>query len=167
MSIFEQQFDALKRSATGRWYYGRERQEQRILACIGGLILATILWAGAWKPVADWRDISVNRQQNAQGLHDWLLINENAARKAASTTSNQSRSLTPIITRTATAHEISVSRLQPESNGVVSVVLQQQAFNKIIAWVSQMEENNGVSVERASIDSIDAPGFVNAQIRLN
>lgn len=165
--IFEQQLDSLKRSPTGRWFYGRERSEQRILVGLGGLVMVTILWSGVWKPVSDWREISVNRQQNAEQLHDWLLANESAARKAASTTPNQSRSLTPIITRTASAHQISVSRLQPESNGVVSVVLQQQSFNKIIAWVAQMEENNGVSVERASLDRVEAPGFVNAQIRLN
>jgi general secretion pathway protein M len=165
--IFEQQVEGLKRSPVGRWFYGREHNEQRILAGLSGLIVITLLWASVWKPVSDWRETSVNRQQNAQQLHDWLLTNESAARKAASTKPNQSRSLTPIITRTATAHEISVSRLQPESNGVVSVVLQQQSFNKIIAWVAQMEENNGVSVERASLDSLEEPGFVNAQIRLN
>ena len=165
--IFEQQLESLKRSPGGRWFYGRELSEQRILAGLGGFIVITILWAAVWKPVSDWREVSVNRQQNAQQLHDWLLANESAARKAASIKPNQSRSLTPIITRTASAHEISVSRLQPESNGVVSVVLQQQSFNKIISWVAQMEENNGLSVARASLDSVEEPGFVNAQIRLN
>jgi type II secretory pathway component PulM len=75
--------------------------------------------------------------------------------------------LIPVITRAAAAHEISLNRLQPESNGIISVALQQQSFNQIIGWIAQLEENNGVSVERANFDDTDAPGYVNAQIRLN
>ena len=158
----------LQRSGLGRWFYGREVSEQRILVALGAVVVVALLWVTVWKPVADWRSISVNRQQNAQQLHDWIKINEKQARQAARTNpSRQNTSITPVITRAAGAHEITVNRLTNEANGVVSVALQQQSFNKIIAWVAQMEENNGVSVDRASIDGVDAPGYVNAQIRLN
>ena len=161
---------SLKNSGIGRWYAQKERGEQRIVLGLGLLIAVSLLYVGAWKPVSDWRSIEANRQQNAQALYDWLRANEGAARQAAASNrgGNQGgRSLTPVVTKAAAAHQITVNRLQPEGNGVVSVSVQRQPFNKIIAWVSQLEENNGVSVERASIDGVDAPGYVNAQIRLN
>ena len=157
-----------RNSAPGRWFYGRELNEQRIIAGITALVVIAVLWAGVWKPVADWRYVETNRQQNAQQLIDWLRINEQAAKQAASSGNNRgSRALIPVITKAADAHNIKVNRLQPESNGVISVVLQQQSFNQIVQWIAQLDENNGVSVDRASFDSQDAPGYVNAQIRLN
>ncbi|XOV81754.1 MAG: type II secretion system protein GspM [bacterium] len=162
-----QQF--FRQSAIGRWFYGREQNEQRVIAAISALVLVAVLWAGVWKPVADWRYVETNRHQNAQQLIDWLRVNEQAAKQAASSASSNrgSRALIPVITKAADAHNIRVSRLQPESNGVISVVLQQQSFNQIVQWIAQLDENNGVSIDRASFDSQDTPGYVNAQIRLN
>ena len=155
-------------SAVGRWYYGREQNEQHIILGLVALIVVSLLFVGVWKPVSDWRAISQNRQQNAQALYDTLRANEAQLRESArSTPSRSSRSATPLITKAAAAHEITVNRLQPESNGQVSVSLQQQSFNKIMSWVAQLEENNGVRVERAAIDAVEAQGYVNAQLRLN
>lgn len=162
--------DQLRRSGVGRWFYGREQNEQRILLGLAVLVVVSLLWVGVWKPVSDWRALSEARQQRAQQLYDWLRANEVAAKQAsrqASRPQQGGNSITQVITRAAAAHQITVNRLQPEANRVVSVALQQQSFNKIVAWMSQLEENNGVSVERASIDGLDAPGFVNAQIRFN
>ena len=166
LSIITREF---RKSTVGRWYYGREHSEQQIIAGLAVLVIITMLWAGAWKPVSDWRAIEINRQQNAQQLLDWMRANEQAARAAASSRQTQSgnRSLIPVITRAANVHELKLNRLQPESNGVISVILQQQSFNQIISWIAQLEENNRVSVQRASFDSEDSPGYVNAQIRLN
>ena len=165
MSILDQ-VNQWKKSSLGRWFYGREKNEQYIITGLALLVVLSLLWVVAWKPVADWRELASNRHQNAQQLFDWLRANEAAAKQAAATPV-RSRSLTPIVTRTATAQELAVSRLQPESNGVISVVLQQQSFNKIISWIAQLEENNDVNIERASIDSVESPGYVNAQIRLH
>ena len=158
-----------RQSGLGRWFYGREQNEQRIISGIALLIVISILWVSVWKPVSDWRTLAQNRQQNAQQLLDWLKANEQAAKQAATANraSSGGRALIPVITKAASAHELKLNRLQPESNGVISVVLEQQSFNQIIGWVAQLDENNGVSVERASFDSQDAPGYVNAQIRLN
>ena len=167
LANFTQSF---RTSAAGRWYGAKERTEQRVILGLIAIIVISLLWVAVWKPVSDWRELAVNRQQNAQSLHDWLRANETAARQAATSRTGNTqgrRSLTPLVTKAAAAHQITVNRLQPEANGIVSVSVQRQPFNKIISWISQMEENNGVSVERASIDGVDAPGFVNAQIRLN
>ena len=169
MSRFERTFGNVRRSSVGRWYYGRERSEQLIIACIAALVLVALLWLMFWKPVSDWQVLEANRHQNAQQLLDWMRKNEQAAKQAARSNSQagqSGRALIPVITRAADAHNLRLNRLQPESNGVISVVLQQQSFNQIIKWVSQLNENNGVSIERASFDGQDAPGYVNAQLRL-
>ena len=169
MSRFDETLANLRRSGAGRWFYGRERNEQLIIAGLAALVLVSLLWVAVWKPVSDWQVVEANRHDNAQQLIDWLRKNEQAAKQASrnNAQANQSgRALIPIITRAADAHELRLNRLQPESNGVISVVLQQQSFNQIIRWIAQLNENNGVSIERASFDSQDSPGYVNAQLRL-
>jgi general secretion pathway protein M len=160
---------AFSNSGLGRWFYNREHNEQLIISGVAVLVLVAILWTVVWQPVADWRAQEVNRQQNAHQLLDWLKANEQAARQASrAPAQNQGgRALIPLITKAANAHDLKLNQLRPESNGVISVVLQQQSFNKIVSWIAQLEENNGIVVERASFDGQDAPGYVNAQIRLN
>ncbi|MEM9623582.1 MAG: type II secretion system protein M [Pseudomonadota bacterium] len=158
----------LRRSGIGRWFYGRERSEQQIILALGALVAVLCLWAFVWKPVADWSTVEANRHNNAQQLYDWLQSNEQAARDAAKNSNNNRAGGARITTinKSAKAHDLLVNRLQPESNGIVSVILQAQSFNQIISWVNQLEENNGVLVDRANFDEQDAPGYVNAQIRL-
>ena len=158
-----------RNSFAGRWYYGRERSEQRIISGLFFVVIMLLLWAFVWKPVADWRSLEQNRQTNAQQTLDWLQANRQAVQQSARQNTNPSsgRALIPIINRTAQAHDIAVNSLTPESNGVIGVMLQAQSFNQIVSWVAQLEENNAVHIQRASFDEQGAPGYVNAQLRLN
>ena len=160
----------LKSSTIGRWFYARDRSEQKIISVVGAVVVFALLWAYVWKPVADWRELEQNRQQNAQQTLDWLNANKDAAVSAANTkvTSGQgARALIPIINRAAKAQQLALNSLAPDSNGVVGVVLQGQSFNKIISWIAQLEENNNVFVQRANFDQQGTTGYVNAQLRLN
>ena len=136
----------------------------------GALAAATaivFLWAGAWKPLSDWQSVQANRHGNAQALLDWLRANESRVRSAVEQgAAEPSRSILPVVTRAAEAQGLKVGRLQPESDGVVSVTLQGQSFNDLIAWIATLEHAEGIAVIRASIDAQEAAGMVNAQLRL-
>jgi general secretion pathway protein M len=166
LEILQQQFAA---SAIGRWYFGREAQERTIIATLSICVAIALLWLLVWKPIGDWSELEDNRYRNAQSLLDWMQANEARARTVAK--SQQSggggqRSLLPTITGTAAAEGLTLSRLQPESNGAVSVVLQAQQFNAMVRWLDGLRENNGVTIQRVSVDAEGQPGYVNAQLRL-
>ncbi len=160
---------ALRESAIGKWYAGREANERPVIAGVACLIVVAILWSVVWKPISDWRDVEANRYENAQSLLDWMRANEAAARRTASAGGSQGtpqRSLLPVITRAANGVGITLNRLQPESSGAVSVVVQAQPFNSVLRWLNQMQENNNIVVQRVSLDAEGHPGLVNAQLRL-
>lgn len=166
MAALQERFAA---SGVGRWYYGREPNEQRIIAGLALVVALTLAWLLMWKPISDWRTVAHNRYQNAQAQLDWVRANESRARAVArsgTAASGGERSLLPVITRSAQAQGIEVNRLQPESNGVVSVSIQGQPFNDLLEWLHQLEENNGVTILRLAVDAEERPGMVNAQIRL-
>jgi general secretion pathway protein M len=151
-----------------RWYLGREPNEQKVIGALVGVVVLTILWLAVWKPISDWRALEHNRYQNAQAQLDWIRANEERARALARSGQGRGgeRELTRVLTGSAQAQGIQINRLQPESNGVVSVSIQGQAFNDVLRWLHQLEENNGVTVLRMAADAGDRPGIVNAQIRL-
>lgn len=155
-------------SAPHRWYLGREPGERPVILAVLAALVVVLAWTLVWKPISDWRNLEANRYQNAQQLWDFMQANEAAARTRGSQASGggSQRSLMPVITRTANVQGLRLNRIQPEADGAVSVVIQGQAFNTVLSWLSALLENNSVSVQRISVDAEGQPGIVNAQIRL-
>lgn len=160
----------LRDSAVMKWYAGREAKERPIIAGLAAAFVILLLWSLIWKPLSDWRDIASNRYENAQTLHDWMRANEASARRAASVEAqggSTQRSILPMITRAANGQGLTLNRLEPETNGAVSIVVQGQSFNTLLRWLNQLQENNGIYVQRISIDAEGQPGLINAQLRLH
>ena len=165
--MFANLVNRLRSSAAARWFAAKDPQERLVFGALAAAAAVVFLWAGIWKPLADWQATQSNRHGNAQMLLDWLHANESRARSAVEQGALEpSRSILPIVTRAAEARKLAVGRLQPESDGGVSVTLQGQSFNDVIAWIADLRDTEGIAVIRASIDAQQAPGTVNAQIRL-
>lgn len=155
-----------QQSSAGRWYAGREPGEQKIVALLAAASVLTLLWLGVWQPVAQWRAEADNRYQNAQKTLSFLTANKDQLEASVSQGGNTAnRSRLRLITQAANARGLKLNRVQPEGDGSVSVVLQDQSFNDVLAFTAALAENNGIAVSRASIDGSGTPGRVNAQIR--
>lgn len=159
--------ETLRSSAAARWFHAKEPRERLVFGALAAATAVVFLWAGLWKPLSDWQAAQANRHANARTLLEWLRANESRVRAVAEQAPEDSgRSILPLVTRAAEARGLTVGRLQPESGGVVSVTLQGQGFNDVIAWIAALKEDEGIAVIRASIDAQEAAGRVNAQLRL-
>ena len=157
----------LRSSAAVRWFNSKEPGERLVFGTLAVATAIVFLWAGLWKPLSDWQATQANRHANARMLLEWLQANETRVRAAAEQGPDEpSRSILPVVTRAAEAGGLKVGRLQPESDGVVSVTLQGQSFNNVIGWIAALEKEEGIAPIRASIDAQEAAGLVNAQLRL-
>lgn len=156
-------------SSAGRWYQAKERSEQKILAIVAAIVVFSLLWLLLWKPITDWRDVSDNRFQTAQTTLSWMQANEQRARASAdvASPSGAERSLVPLLTRAAQSLDLKLNRLQPRSDGGVTVAIEGQTFDNVLAWIAGLQENNAISVTKVSINHKDEPGLVDAQIDLN
>ncbi len=157
--------DTLRTSALGRWFTGREPNEQVIIAALIFLIIFSLGWLLAWKPVSDWHASATNRLSNARETLDYVKVNQSTARQSKRQTGAAGGSLIPVLSRAANASGVQLSRLQPEDSGLLNVVLQGQPFDKVFEWMAQLERSNGVTIEQASFKSEERSGYVNAQIR--
>ncbi len=169
MSWFERLTQQAQGTAAWRWYASREPHERPVIAGLAVLVLAALFWMIFWKPVSDWRLLEVNRYQNALSTWEWVQANEARARsraQAATAGPASDRSLLPLVTREANSAGIRLNRLQPESDGAVTVVIQAQPFNAMIQWLHRLQTAHNVEVQRISVDAEGDPGLVHAQIRL-
>lgn len=163
-------WNAVRDSSTGRWWRTKATHERLIYAALSAALAALLLWTAVWRPLGDWQASELRRLENAQQLFEWVTLNEQRARAAAQGASQRSAagsgSILPAITQAADAAGIRLARLQPESGGAVSVSLEQQSFDQVVAWLAKLGDGNGVRVVQASVDAHRAPGFINAQLRL-
>ncbi len=160
---------AWRDSAAARWWREKPANEQVLYGVLIGVAVLTFIWLGLLRPLMDWQEQQTQRLENGQRLFHWISSNEAHARRVADRRAAgapaEAGAIIPTITQAADAAGVRLSRLQPDGGGV-SVVLQQQRFDHVIALVARLGASGDIIVTRASIDAHRTPGFVNAQLSL-
>jgi type II secretory pathway component PulM len=160
----------LKSTAGYRWYAEKSRNDQRVLKLLSLLTLGLGFVLGIWQPVSDFEARQRARASASQGLFEWITLNRNELTRASrqSTDGGAASTSGPTIadiTNSAAEFNIVLSRLQPEADGTVSISVEQQSFDGLIAWIAALEQKQQYVVERGSIDRSVEVGLVNAQFR--
>lgn len=155
-----------------RWYAVKSTSDQRILQALGALCAALLIYIGLWQPLVDFADDQQRRAIQSQTLADWITANRQAlsegGQRGLAGAGHPVGGGAPTIaqiTSSAAQYGITFSRLQPESDGSVSVALDQQPFNALAQWLSDIENEQGYVIDRASIDRSGEEGLVNGQFR--
>ena len=143
-------------------------RERRLLA--GGLALtAAILLFGVVIPLD--RSVAHAHQRLARKHADLTWMQGVAPELAASAPppAATGESLLVIIDRSARESGLAgaLAGSEPGGPGSLSVRLAKAPFDTLVGWLSRLAQQNGVSVESASIEKADAPGLVNAAIVLH
>ena len=164
-----ERFDnAFRESAIGRWFATLEPNERTMVTVLAGFLVAVLLYLSIWRPVSDWCNRADALYQRQIAVLDWMRLHESEARAAGqrSESTRESGSLLTVVANSAAHAGVQLLRYQPEGGGGVSVVLQNQSFNAVIAWVAALEQEDHVTVKQISIDAQTEPGLVNARIIL-
>ena len=166
MKILEQTKNIVADSPVGSWYEGKSKTDRLVIIIVLALAIVCLFYLTIWRPAADFKEENAVRFASELGLSEWLTLNKSSLKKASQGqgSKQQQGGLIPTITSSANKLKIQLGRLQPESNGSVSVVLQNQEFNSTLRWLALLEQQ-GFQVERLTIDRTDLPGLVNAQAR--
>jgi len=165
--LFETLKSDLYSSSAGRWYATLAGRDKSIVQLAAGFLILLILIVFVWMPVLGWSGNEVQRYRNSLALNEWIQSNEQRARQVSGlnpSAQGKNESLLAIISRSAKSSAITLLRFQEEGSGGVSVVLQEQVFNDIVAWLENLENKNRIQIRQISIDSHANPGKVNARI---
>ena len=171
-NIMEQFAVLIRNTIVHQWYVSKNESDKRILKLLAVLSVSLVCYFGLWVPLSKYVDTQKRQAYLAQSTADWLVANrmalETVATSAGSGTLSTGVNLPTIsqITNSAAALKITLSRLQPEADGSVSVALDKQSFDTVAQWLASIEREQGFVIDKASIDKTNEPGLVNAQLRI-
>jgi general secretion pathway protein M len=144
-----------------------ERERRTLL--LGAIAAAALLFFGILIPLD--RSVSHAQQRLARKQAD-LAWMQGVAPEIANTApppSANGESLLVIIDRSARESGLagSLSGSEPHGPKALSLRLEKANFDKLVAWLTRLSQQNGVTVDSATIDKAGGPGLVNAAIVLH
>ena len=168
MSAMQNLIVQLQQGTIGQWYAAKSPTDRLIIKILSGLIAATIVYVAVWNPLSDYNQEQQARHVTELALSEWIILNQESLRQSAKrpTGANSAPALIPSITNAANQNRLKLERLQPESDGGVSISLQDQQFDQVLKWLTLLESKQGLRVERLSIDRGDKSSKVNGQVKL-
>lgn len=144
-------------------------RERRLLLAGAVLLAALLLFQFGYLPLREFRANAARDRHNAEAVlaevearHARLLVLKAQAGKPPPATAALLRQA---VASSAQARGIALSRLVPEADGGLSLVIERTTSEALFGWLSALEREAGVRVSKASIARDGAAPGLRAQIR--
>ena len=169
MTILEKTRISLVQGSIGQWYEAKSRSDQIVINLVGALFISSVVLLGVWQPIQNNNSEQRSRYVNELTLTEWIALNKNRLRTLSNSSLRQADTSSAVarITNAANQNKVTLDRLQPESDGSVSISLQNQSFTKVLRWLVKLETQQGLTVLRLGIDKGSKTGEVSVQIRMS
>ena len=153
-----------------QWFNGLTRQEQIMISLGGTAVLAYLVFVIFLRPMANSADVL--EQQNNVAMESLSQVKNLAAEfnslraAGASNTKTGKQNLARLVDTSVKRNQLTMLRFQPSASGDVQVRFENAVFNHVIAWLAELEIDNGVLIKDLSISPGNAGGIVNVSVRL-
>lgn len=163
----KQQFTDLK--ARGQHlaapHWQRLNQRERIIVSVAGVLvlIAAVYWL-LWNPIASGIEQRKTQIAAQQETLQWTRENTGiylAAKEEGADTTPQaaSGSITQRVTELAAANNIQITRMQPQSTGLL-VVIDSVAFSQLLSLLDALQLQGGLSIDNLDVAEGTEPGLV-------
>lgn len=154
-----------------RWYESREPQERRALRWLAAVLAVFLFWFMVWQPLYQAREQARAEYISAAQTLAWISDNAAAVREARQNLDEAASSAggddwVSRISASASAHNVSLKGFTPEGSGSVRVMLENQSFVNVTAWLEGLRRDEGVRVANIEISEGNRPGGVNVRATL-
>lgn len=150
------------------WWTSLQPRERLILGAGGTAAILIILWEFAWQPLTQGREqLRTSIAQKEQMLSDILRVGAIDDTESMPGAGGQ-QSLFVLIDQTAQAGGLggALTRARPDGTNAINVTFSNAAFDSLIAWLITLNQNDGIFVDGASINSARQQGLVSGQLLL-
>lgn len=144
------------------WWQSISEREQHLSLVSAAFVILAILYWGAWQPLSNQLEDSQIKLQRAEQTLRWVenksveLVQAGVAKK---THRGKKQSLTKVLNRTAKKYNITFSRVVNKKEQV-EIWIDEVEFNRFIAWLTNLNNSDGVSVVKSDISTTDTQGKV-------
>ena len=146
--------------------------QQRRLAVFGGALLAVVLlysllWSPMQNELARLRD-STPKERNKLAVMQAQAQEVTELRAAGKTMAGRGGNILAALEQLATTRGLraNITRMEPEGANGAQVTLEAAHFNGLLTLLHELQTQNGVRVESASIETHATLGHVNARLTL-
>lgn len=156
-------------NAFKEWWDQNSSRDQLALLLLAVCALLFILYMGILKPVQEKRVTQLQNNQSAQSA--LKEVREMAAlwnnRDANSRENTGHTSIVEIVDTSLRAHNLRLSGMQPSGLNDVRIRLDQANFDHLLAWLHEMEVDQGLQIKDLSVATAGEPGIVSVNLRLH
>ena len=128
-----------------------------------------LLIYGVFVPVIDFKTQARERFAHQQELYVWLDSQRNLVAASSIIAPNKptpkAESPLTLVNSSAKKFELTLKRVQPESNGSLRVWIENANFDDAIKWVEELGEQ-GLNIKELNIDK-QKPGVVNLRLTIS
>lgn len=158
-------------NALRAFWAGLSPRDQRVLM-LGGLVLGAILiWLMIWEPLREARDAA--RSRVAAAATDLATMRAavpqlRALEGSAASAVRDGRSLLALVDATARTSGVgeALLRVEPVAGGQVRVYFESAGFDVLVAWLEELEAQQGVRTGDVGIQRAAGVGRVDARMSL-
>lgn len=169
---FKQQFTDLKtrgQHLVGPHWQRLNQRERMIVRIAGVLMLIAIVYWLLWNPIAsgiEQRKQTIAAQQETlqwtrENTGIYLAAREQGADTTSDNTSagSQTGSITQRVTQLAAANNIQITRMQPQSTGLL-VVIDSVAFSQLLSLLDALQNQGRLTIDNLDVAEGPEPGIV-------
>jgi len=161
--------NTIKSAIEPRWQAMNSREKRLVssgLVVLAIVVIYYLMWVPVQNGIAQ-RQATLAAQQDLldwtrQATGTYLARSETAKGQAVSGSSTATGSITQRITDYASRNNITVTRMQPQSNGLL-VVIDQVGFDQLLTMLDTLQASSGLTVD--SLDIAEGPAAGQVRVR--
>ena len=144
------------------WYNALSGRDQKTVQIAIPVVAIAIIIFGILLPVN--QAVSKAKQEVRDTKKAIVMLQSMAPR--SNTSKKSYSSLTTVITNTSRQNGFKMDRFDEKKNGEINVWFDQIGFDKMLFWLSQLENDYGIVTSHISVSQTNEIGIVRANVRL-
>ncbi|GLX78920.1 type II secretion system protein M [Thalassotalea insulae] len=142
------------------WWQQLNAREQQLVSALSAVLVIFILYSFIWQPLNNNIENGHRKLKQRQELLTWVTTQTLRYQSLkGNAVSKSTGSLSSIINRSAKAYDISIARIQPQSNDV-QVWIDNIAFSQLLLWLEQLSNKEGIEVLNIDLTQGEQAGAV-------
>jgi general secretion pathway protein M len=145
------------------WWEGRTLREQRMLAVMGLILLAVMIWLAVVRPAWAWRDSAADERARAE---NGLVLARQAATRLAVTTGQGSADIQPVVQAAGDAAGVTpVMGMAPD--GGLGFTLADVQTAAAFGWLAALHDKGVEATGLSVVENADATLTVEGSLAAN
>lgn len=150
-----------------QWFLDQSPRDQMMISVGGIVVVLYILLVVVLMPM--YENLEQTQRRNLAALNEQQRVRELAgqvlAQKQNPSGSTAGQSLNALLNQSLREYGLSMENFQPSGNAA-RVRLGASEFNKVLAWLNEMEVKQGVQIKDLTITADQGPGAVGVNLHI-